>query len=48
MEEKIAFTRNYQDLSSNKGFQFEFMCDHCGAKLTPKAKFCPECGEKTV
>lgn len=27
---KIQFTRNYNDLSTNKGFQFEFFCDRCG------------------
>jgi membrane protease subunit (stomatin/prohibitin family) len=27
---KIQFTRNYSDLSTNKGFQFEFFCDRCG------------------
>lgn len=27
---KIQFTRNYNDLSTNQGFQFEFFCDRCG------------------
>ena len=27
---KIAFTNNYQDLSSNRGFQFKFLCEKCG------------------
>lgn len=27
---KIEFTRNYSDLSTNQGFQFEFYCDRCG------------------
>jgi membrane protease subunit (stomatin/prohibitin family) len=27
---KIQFTKNYSDLSTNKGFQFEFFCDRCG------------------
>ena len=27
---KIQFTQNYNDLSTNKGFQFEFFCDRCG------------------
>lgn len=31
MSKKIEFTRNYSDLSTNKGFQFEFYCDRCGA-----------------
>ncbi len=30
MSEKIEFTRNYSDLSTDKGFQFEFYCDRCG------------------
>ncbi|MGW8249168.1 MAG: zinc ribbon domain-containing protein [Anaerolineales bacterium] len=30
MAEKIQFTRNYSDLSTNQGFQFEFFCDRCG------------------
>jgi membrane protease subunit (stomatin/prohibitin family) len=30
MSEKIEFTRNYSDLSTNQGFQFEFYCDRCG------------------
>jgi len=25
------FTRNYSDLSDDKGYQFEFRCDHCGS-----------------
>jgi len=30
MGEKIEFTRNYSDLSTDQGFQFEFYCDRCG------------------
>jgi hypothetical protein len=26
----IAFVQNYQDLSTDKGFQFKFHCDKCG------------------
>jgi membrane protease subunit (stomatin/prohibitin family) len=26
----IQFTRNYHDLSTDSGFQFEFACDRCG------------------
>ena len=26
----IQFTRNHNDLSTDKGFQFEFFCDRCG------------------
>jgi membrane protease subunit (stomatin/prohibitin family) len=29
--DKIEFTRNYSDLSTNQGFQFEFFCDRCGS-----------------
>lgn len=31
MAERIEFTRNYSDLCTNKGFQFEFYCDRCGS-----------------
>ena len=27
---KIEFTTNYTDHSTDKGFQFEFVCDRCG------------------
>ena len=27
---KIPFTNNYQDLSSQRGFQFKFFCERCG------------------
>jgi hypothetical protein len=30
MAEKIEFTSNYQDLSTDNGFQFEFTCERCG------------------
>lgn len=30
MGEKIKFVRNYNDLSTDSGFQFEFFCDRCG------------------
>jgi len=30
MAEKIEFTRNFSDLSTNQGFQFEFYCNRCG------------------
>ena len=30
MSQKISFTRNYSDLSTQRGFQFEFNCDRCG------------------
>jgi membrane protease subunit (stomatin/prohibitin family) len=28
--QSIEFTHNYQDLSTDKGFQFEFQCNRCG------------------
>ena len=31
MAERIEFTRNYSDLSTHEGFQFEFYCDRCGS-----------------
>jgi len=46
MSERIEFTRNYSDLSTNQGFQFEFKCAQCGARVSAGAKFCPECGLK--
>ena len=30
MSDKIEFTRNYTDHSTDRGFQFEFFCDRCG------------------
>jgi hypothetical protein len=30
MSNPIEFTRNYSDLSTDQGFQFEFNCDRCG------------------
>lgn len=30
MVEKIEFVRNHDDLSTERGFQFEFYCDRCG------------------
>jgi hypothetical protein len=29
MNESIEFVRNYNDLGTNKGFQFDFFCDRC-------------------
>lgn len=29
MSEVIEFGRNYSDLSTDRGFQFEFYCDRC-------------------
>jgi hypothetical protein len=38
MADKIRFVRNYSDLSTNKGFQFEFYCDHCGTGYRTRFK----------
>ncbi|MGI6512898.1 MAG: zinc ribbon domain-containing protein [Syntrophomonadaceae bacterium] len=38
MGERIEFTRNYSDLSTNKGFQFEFYCDRCGSGYRTRFK----------
>jgi membrane protease subunit (stomatin/prohibitin family) len=37
-EESIQFSRNYSDLSSNHGFQFEFFCDRCSNGFRTKFK----------
>ena len=31
MSDIIEFVRNYNDLSTDRGFQFEFHCDRCGS-----------------
>jgi hypothetical protein len=41
----IKFTRNYRDDSTDRGFQFEFYYDRCGAGITPGARFCGECSQ---
>lgn len=28
-DEMIAFTQNHEDLSTDRGYQFKFFCDHC-------------------
>jgi hypothetical protein len=38
MSESIEFTRNYSNLSTNQGFQFEFFCDRCGNGFRTKFK----------
>jgi len=38
MEDKIQFTRNNSDLSTNQGFQFEFYCDRCGSGFRTRFK----------
>ncbi|MGC4113434.1 MAG: zinc-ribbon domain-containing protein [Myxococcales bacterium] len=30
MPQIIQFVRNYEDLSTDRGYQFKFYCDHCG------------------
>jgi hypothetical protein len=32
----IQFTSNYQDKSTDSGYQFEFFCDHCGGGYTSR------------
>ena len=29
MVDSLEFSKNYNDLSTNRGFQFEFYCDRC-------------------
>lgn len=38
MADKIKFVRNYSDLSTSKGFQFEFYCDRCGSGYRTRFK----------
>lgn len=38
MAERIEFTKNYSDESTNKGFQFEFYCDRCGSGYRTRFK----------
>lgn len=38
MAERFEFTSNYSDLSTNKGFQFEFYCDRCGSGYRTRFK----------
>jgi ribosomal protein L32 len=38
MGERIEFVRNYSDLCTNKGFQFEFYCDRCGSGFRTRFK----------
>lgn len=39
MSGKIQFTSHYNDLSTEKGFQFEFLCDRCG--VGHRTRFAP-------
>jgi membrane protease subunit (stomatin/prohibitin family) len=36
--DKITFVRNYSDLSTDQGFQFEFYCDRCGGGFRNRFK----------
>lgn len=38
MAGKMKFTSNYDDLSTDKGYQFEFHCDRCGVSYRSKFK----------
>ncbi len=38
MADKIEFVRNYNDLCTNKGFQFEFCCNRCGTGIRTRFK----------
>lgn len=38
MADKIEFVRNYNDLSTNKGFQFEFCCNRCSTGIRTRFK----------
>lgn len=38
MSDKIEFVKNYSDLSTNEGFQFEFYCDRCGSGYRTRFK----------
>ncbi|NMC77760.1 MAG: zinc ribbon domain-containing protein [Chloroflexi bacterium] len=38
MNDSIQFTKNYSDLSTSQGFQFEFNCDRCGNGFRTKFK----------
>lgn len=39
MDDQIEFTSNYDDLSTDTGFQFEFNCSRCGSGY--RSKFAP-------
>jgi len=38
LADKIEFVRNYNDLSTNKGFQFEFCCNRCSTGVRTRFK----------
>jgi len=37
-DDRIQFVRNYRDLSTDQGFQFEFDCDRCGSGCQTRFK----------
>lgn len=41
MPEMIQFTQNYEDLSTDRGFQFKFFCDKCGNGYMSRFKASP-------
>lgn len=38
MNDEIEFVSNYDDLSTERGFQFEFRCDRCGTGVRTRFK----------
>lgn len=38
MSERIEFVRNHNDLSTDRGFQFEFLCDRCSSGFRTRFK----------
>ena len=38
MADRIEFVNNYNDLSTDRGFQFEFVCDRCGSGYRTRFK----------
>lgn len=38
MSDKIKFVKNYTDLSTDQGYQFEFYCDRCGTGYRTRFK----------
>ncbi len=38
MSERIEFTSNYEDLSTDQGFQFEFKCERCNSGYRSRFK----------
>lgn len=38
MADRIEFVSNYNDMSTDRGFQFEFVCDRCGSGYRTRFK----------